>query len=45
MHELLNVLYVQTQGALLRLDHDALRVGPSTRAANRPRRSPASPAS
>lgn len=26
MHELLNVLYVQTQGTLLRLDHDALRV-------------------
>jgi CRISPR-associated protein Cas1 len=26
MHELLNVLYVQTQGTLLRLDHDAVRV-------------------
>jgi CRISP-associated protein Cas1 len=26
MHELLNVLYVQTQGAMLRLDHDAVRV-------------------
>ncbi|MCC6179713.1 MAG: type I-C CRISPR-associated endonuclease Cas1 [Chloroflexi bacterium] len=26
MHELLNVLYVQTQGAMLRLDHDTVRV-------------------
>ena len=26
MHELLNVLYVQTQGAVLHLDHDTVRV-------------------
>lgn len=26
MHELLNVLYVQTQGAMLHLDHDTVRV-------------------
>jgi CRISPR-associated protein Cas1 len=26
MHELLNVLYVQTQGAVLRLEHDTVRV-------------------
>lgn len=26
MHELLNVLYVQTQGAMLRLEHDTVRV-------------------
>lgn len=26
MHELLNVLYVQTQGAVLHLDHDTVQV-------------------
>ena len=26
MHELLNTLYVTTQGAMLRLDHDTVRV-------------------
>src|SRR6516162_9747965 len=26
MHELLNTLYVQTQGAILHLDHDTVRV-------------------
>ena len=26
MHELLNVLYVLTQGAMLHLDHDTVRV-------------------
>jgi hypothetical protein len=26
MNELLNVLYIQTQGAVLHLDHDTVRV-------------------